>query len=99
MIYLTMLLGVVLIELGHLKYKKYPSAKEWFYERWDNLSFSLISGIALCIVFPELSTIGFVQNVVDIHQYPSLGGIIIGLSSTPLINFIKSKTKDKLKSS
>jgi len=96
-IYFTMTLGVSLIELGHLKYKKYPTVRAWFIERWDNLSFSLVGGVALCYIFPEVSTLGIVKSVVDIHGYPSLGGIIIGLTSTPLINFIKSKTKGKLK--
>lgn len=96
MIYVTMTLSVLVIELMHMNVKKYASFKLWASERWDNLAVSFVSGVLLCLGFPDIANMPAVMSVVDIHEYPSLGGIIIGLSSTPLINYIKSLTKERL---
>lgn len=95
-IYLTMTLAVVAVELMHRTQKKYPSVKDWMSQRWDNLLTSFTCGVLLCMSFPEVSTIPSVQSVIDLHEFPMVGGLIIGLSSTPLINFIMTKTKGKI---
>ena len=97
-IYFTMILGVALIELMHVGRAKYENFNKWAANRWDNLLVSFISGVALCIVFPDFTL--FLEEYfgleINLHDFPALGGLVFGLSSTPLINKIKSLTKDKL---
>lgn len=97
MIYLTMTLAVFVIELMHVNQKKYASPSLWIKERWDNLLVSFISGVVLCISFPEIADLSIVKDNIQIAGYPSLAGLAIGLSSTPLINLVKAKTKSWIK--
>jgi len=94
-IYFTMTLGVALIELMHVGRAKYSTFNQWASNRWDNLAVSFGSGVALCVVFPDFTL--FLEDYfglgIELHDYPSLGGLIFGLSSTPLINKIKALTK------
>lgn len=97
-----MTLAVVLVEIMHIsqltKFKRYVSYQEWLQERWDNLAVSFISGVLLCVAFSEVSL--FLEDYFNtkalLHNYPYLGGLVIGLSSTPIINWIMKKTKAKL---
>lgn len=102
-IYFTMTLAVILVEIMYIsnlpKFRKYITGREWLEDRWDNLMVSLLSGILLCMVFPEMSLFleeSFNMNV-EIHNYPHFGGLVMGLSSTPIINWIMKRTKNKLK--
>ena len=98
-----MLLAVILVEIMYIsnlpKFRKYITWQEWVQDRWDNLTVSLLSGILLCMVFPEMSS--FLEESlnlsVEIHNYPHFGGLVMGLSSTPIINWIMKRTKSKLK--
>lgn len=101
MIYVTMTIAVVLIELMHISRAvkiKYPTVKSWAVERWDNLAVSFVSGFLLCLVFSDITL--FIEDYFNVstplHDYPKLGGLVLGTSSTPIINKIKSLTKDKL---
>lgn len=96
MIYVTMTLSVLVIELMHRSQKSYPSLLAWISERWDNLLVSFGSGVVLCLSFPDIANLSVIRDVVDLAGYPSLGGLIIGLSSTPIINFVKKLTKNQL---
>lgn len=102
-IYFTMALAVVLVELMHVSRvtKQYESFMSWAIERWDNITVSFISGVLLCMVFPELSL--FLEEYfhidVKLHNYPHFGGLVMGLSSTPIINWIIKVTKSKIKES
>jgi hypothetical protein len=96
MIYVTMTLSVLVVELMHVSAKKYTGMNHWFVSRWDNLLISFICGILLCLGFPEIASHESVLEYIDLTAYPSFGGIIIGLCATPIINFIKSQTKDRI---
>lgn len=102
-IYFTMTLAVVLVEIMYYsqlpKMRKYISWREWIEDRWDNLTVAWISGLLLCMTFPEFSLFleEYFKMTIEIHNYPHFGGLVFGLSSTPIINWIMKKTKDKLK--
>lgn len=102
-IYLTMTLAVILVEIMHYsnlpKMRKYISWDEWIQERWDNLGVSFLAGVLLCMTFPDFSLIleETLNLSIEIHNYPHFAGLVMGLSSTPIINWIMKKTKDKLK--
>jgi hypothetical protein len=104
MIYVTMTAAVVLVEIMYFsnlpKFRKYISWQEWAQDRWDNLAVSFISGALLCMAFPETALIieRSFNLEFDYHEYPHFGGLIIGLSSTPIINWLKKRTKDQLES-
>ena len=95
-IYITMTLAVLTIELMHRTSHKYPSVKEWISQRWDNWLASFVSGVLLCLVFPEACKWDIVQGLGNLCAYQMSAGLVIGLSSTPLINLIKSKTKGRI---
>lgn len=102
-IYFTMTLAVIVVEVMHYsnlpKMRKYISWNEWLQERWDNLFIAWGAGILLCMTFPDLSLFleQYFNMTVEIHNYPHLGGLVFGLSSTPIINWIMKYTKKKLK--
>lgn len=92
-----MTLAVLTVELMHVNAQKYPSVAAWIATRWDNLAVAFICGVLLCIGFPEVAEMEGVKQIIDLEGYPSVGGIIIGLSSTPLINWVKSQTRGRIK--
>jgi hypothetical protein len=102
-IYITMTLAVILVEIMYIanlpKFRKYITWREWLEDRWDNLTVSFLSGLLLCMTFPELSLFleDYFNMTVEIHNYPHFGGLVMGLSSTPIINWIMKRTRSKLK--
>lgn len=99
MIYVTALLGVILIELTRYsqRQKDYPNLDVWVDDRWDNLAISFLGAAILCMVFGEVAQpisefIGF-----DITNSPKFAGLLIGLGNTPIINFLKKKIEAKTK--
>lgn len=102
-IYFTMTLAVILVEIMYIsrlpKFRKYLTFREWAEDRWDNIAVAFLAGVLLCMTFPDLSLFleAYFNMSIEIHNYPHLGGLVFGLSSTPIINWIMTLTKKKLK--
>lgn len=105
-IYITMIVGVVIIELMHINKAKYNDLKTYFKYRWDNLAYSLTCGVGLCMVYPEMASVSeyiagmflpeATAKLVNLHDYPKFAGLVIGLCNTPLINWITTKVKGRI---
>lgn len=95
MIYVTALLGTLIAELSryNANQKKYPNLGVWVKDRWDNVAIAFMGAAALCLAYEEVAApISALINF-DITNSPNISGLIIGLGSTPIINFIYKKIR------
>jgi cellobiose-specific phosphotransferase system component IIC len=94
-----MIVAVFLVELMHYSQNQasYPSIKAWAVKRWDNLTVSFVSGVLLCMVAPVAVQHEVVTSIIDLQGYDPIVGMIIGLSSTPIVNAVMKRTKAKIK--
>lgn len=97
MIYVMALAGALLAEL--IRYSsnqsKYDNLDVWVKDRWDNVAVAFLGAALLCAIFGEVSTQVSELINFDISNAPKTAGLLIGLGSTPIINFLKRKIESK----
>lgn len=97
MIYLTALLGALLAELTRYSNKQdeYPNLDVWVKDRLDNVAVAFLGAAALCLIFGEVAAPISEMINFDLTNSPKTSGLLIGLGSTPIINFLKKKIENK----
>ena len=100
MIYLVAIMGAILAELirYNAKQKSYPTLKSWINDRWDNLVIAVVGAVLLSGAWGEVERQVSAYVSFDLTNSPKTAGLVIGLCSTPIINFIKNKVNAKTKS-
>jgi hypothetical protein len=100
MIYLVAIMGAILAELIRYsaKQKSYPTFYYWFNDRWDNLAIAIVGAVLLAGAWGEVECQVSAYVSFDLTNSPKTAGLVIGLCSTPIINFIKNKVNAKTQS-
>lgn len=99
MIYLMATAGALLSELIRYstKQNEYPTLEVWIKDRWDNIAIAFIGAVLLASVWGETSVQVSEWVNFDLTNAPKTAGLLIGLGSTPIINFLKKKIENKTK--
>lgn len=95
--YITAILGVLLIELQYYskRQKKWANFASYWNDRWDDFAISFLAAIMLCIAAPELAELCVEFLGFSLVGFPIVTGLIIGLGSTKIVQMIVKRISDK----